>query len=249
MPTPINAVVVLMDGEFGLLPHWVAHYRRLGVDRIIVAANTAGVPADGPWPEPADDLFLHRFAALDWSDFDQVKDAAEEAAMDAAGVRPEDWTLRVDLDEFHEYPGPLRALLDELSDETLGGRLLDRVALSRQFEPLRPTPSVFAQYPLAGDVTASYGGHPAKIMACRRRVALLHGRHGTAQALTVAWLGTVHHFKYRGEGVARVRDRIGHFNAKGTYGWYANGSRRLLEGQGVDAGIALHHVGEFRYWP
>ena len=224
--------------DHGLLPHFLEHYTRLGVDRILVVARTSepdrllsrAVEQARPFP-----------AEVSWfrSDYfaDSDKSEVESRVLRDNGVEPDDYVMHVDLDEFHEYPAPLGEIVSQMNrddDWALRGWFLDRVAVGGVLAPIRPSPSIGEQFPIGCDLTEGLlRGWTQKIMLCRGRVELQGGvNHDTWNArYDRVPIGrpedyVVHHFKWT-EGVdARLRARL---EKAAISGGYADECRRFLE--------------------
>src|SRR5689334_6934876 len=107
MSERVFAVVSVYE-NVELVPHFLAHYTRLGVHRVLlpvrsrerdelyenVARHAEAFPASAYW-----------FAADHFADAD--KSSAQALTLATNGVEPDDYVMHVDLDEFHEYPAPL----------------------------------------------------------------------------------------------------------------------------------------------
>jgi hypothetical protein len=206
--------------DSGLLPHFLAHYERLGVDRILIVVRTS----------ERDNLFEYARAATaasraeaSWSPCEHFADgdkaAVERAVLLAAGMKPDDFVMHLDLDEFHEYPAPLREIVAALGRRrnwAVRGRMVDRVASSGMLAPVLPVPDLGTQFPIGCDLTgALLDAWTQKIMLCRGRTELKGGlNHDTCNAVyDVVPAGctedyVVHHFKWTEGVVARLRDRL-----------------------------------------
>jgi len=211
-----------------LLPHFVAHYARLGAERIIVAVRTPqrdavheealeaarGMPADVVWR--ASGFFA-----------DSDKADVQREILAAAGLGPNDYVLYPDADELQEYPAPLREIVREMNaheDWALRGWVVDRIAADGTLAPIRPAPSLWEQFPVTCDFSARVlGAWTQKIVLCRFRVELAGGvYHDTVNAYydRVPFGRSadyrVHHFKWT-EGLdARIARRL-HAAIGGAY--------------------------------
>jgi hypothetical protein len=260
----VYAVVTLRDGEYALLPYWLDHYARLGVGAFALCVNTEGVDPSGIPDATAGikvPVYRHDYHSEDARLYDGVKDEQEEAALAAAGAKPEDWVMRVDLDEFHQYPTHLHDVLDDAEAsgyDALSGHPRERVAEGGAIVPLKPGPfpSLGEQYPWSFDPSAVYGGFTApKVMLARGRVKLTDGRHHTRNAVHPATLPgfVVFHFKHRTEGLERVKSRMAYLPPQQE--WYRQGHggvRDQLEGKPFnlsDPKLDARPEGPFYYPP
>jgi tetratricopeptide (TPR) repeat protein len=212
----VFAIVSIRNGGVELLPHWLEHYSKLGVDEMLLGFF--------------DDLAGESLAEIDrcaqrWNfkRFPQRWTAASEAEQYAQrqsgcrshGARPGTWIMHTDLDELHEYPAPLRQILDAAvaaKTEIIGGQMVDRVTADGSLPRVRPTPSLWEQFPVSCRLTAGIlKGGTSKVMLGRYHVPVRQGHHvafghqpgpppvGEAKDYRVA------HFKWHGDVVSRMR--------------------------------------------
>ena len=238
-----------VDWDLGLLPHWLRHYRRAGVAPadFHVVLNTRF--DDNRRVEPARRLLAAADveASAVWrGTFSST--ARLDYKTPFLDALPDDaWVLVVDSDEFHRYPCPLKAMLsyfEVTGIDAVGGHLVDRVAADGRLAAVRPTPSVFEQFPLECDVTGTVSGAKnCKILAHRAWVRCSRSHHKleqdprTARARCVPERlkrrqldGTerlvVDHFKWTADLEARLGERIAHYRTQG-YMWFDRSERFL----------------------
>ena len=152
-----------VDTEYEYLAHFIAHYRALGVDpasfhiilntrdeaspnleRAITLLRDEGLPAPDVWiaPYTSDSM---------WAKRREVQ--ARVAAAD-------DWVISADVDEFHEYPLALSALLAECERQgvnCLQGVLIDRLAADGRLAPVRADVALGQTFPIQADVQCTIG--------------------------------------------------------------------------------------------
>ena len=140
--------------DLPLLPHFLAHYRRLGVapgdvhailnapspddPRLAAALDTmrgAGCAPPEVWTEP------YTSGAM-WE---------RRRALQDRVAPPDRWVLSADVDEFHEYPEPLPDFLGRcaaLGADCVQGPFVDRLAPGgRPGRPSRPRPASSSSFP------------------------------------------------------------------------------------------------------
>jgi hypothetical protein len=219
MSDRIFAITSVYD-EPGLLPHFLDHYTRLGVHRILIVVR--GAERDERYRRAVE--WARRFPAeVSWfrSEFfaDSDKAEVESQVLRDAGVEADDYVMHLDLDEFHEYPAPLGeivALMNRHDDWAVRGWFLDRMAPGGVLTTIRPSPSIGEQFPIACDFTDKLlHAWTQKIMLCRGRVELQGGvNHETCNAyydrvpVGRAADYLVHHFKWTKGIDARLRERL-----------------------------------------
>jgi Glycosyl transferase family 2 len=203
-----------------LVPHFLAHYTRLGVHRILLVVRT---------PQQDDNLSValeqaksyganvYWFSAERFADSDKAE--VEQFVLRENRVEPDDYVMHLDLDEFQEYPASLSEIVDAMNqadDWALRGWIVDRVAERGVLAPIRPIPSIGEQYPIGCDLTKIIlQAWTQKIVLCRGRVQLRGGaRHDTCNAYyDRVPIGhpdqyVVHHFKWTAGVFDRIRERL-----------------------------------------
>lgn len=213
MPIRFAGVV---GGDTSLLPYLLDHYARSGVDEFHVVRH-----ADSPdVPGLAESAEVMRRAGLAFATVVTGPWHMDlNARLIAAEMRkhPDDWWVVADLDEFHVHDRPLDELVKfcEANDyDYVDGAFVDRVAEGGRLIDPAPGghPSLWEQYPLAGQLTARLlDGRPTKVVLARGHVELDVGQH-------MAWTGVaaphdeafsqVHHFKWNSTVPARLERRI-----------------------------------------
>jgi hypothetical protein len=201
-------VCVVVGGEVALLPHFLRHYRELGVDsfHIVVHFQAENDPigrravevlhAHGLEPEA-----IHLSDRPFLGNRDLIAQIKEQY--------PDDWFLPVDLDEFQVYPRPLAAIVAKCEARDYGyvlGCLVDRLAADGSLPPVTADDR-WPQFPLAGSLHAIHGAFPEKVVLCRGRIPLNAGQHAALSGQGCPWheiYTQVHHFKW----VAGLTDRL-----------------------------------------
>ncbi|MFJ2771743.1 glycosyltransferase family 2 protein [Streptomyces sp. NPDC087300] len=237
-------IAVIGPVEPPLLAAWIRHYRRLGIERFLIAFHfPEHVPAHlrhelqdtsrelgvlptgtshGPWHE-------HTNA--------QLRDALRHRAE--AG-----WHLLADVDEFQQYPAPLHEVITQAEKSrhrVVGGLMLDRVSACGRLTNWRSEGGLDLAYPLGGHLTHRLlHGDPRKIVLARRDVTVASGNHrAPGHRPDVDRLCAVHHFKWRSGVLDDLRRRIRHFST-GTWQEQTPAVRdeasRLLEHVGRHSG-------------
>ncbi|MEK8142725.1 glycosyltransferase family 2 protein [Streptomyces sp. M10(2022)] len=139
-----------------LLAAWVRHYRRLGVERFLIAFH---------FPEHVPDQQRHELQAASrelriiptgtstgpWHEHTNTQ--LREALRHRAGPG---WHLLADVDEFQQYPAPLSEVIAQAENtghQVVGGLMLDRIAASGRLTSWRPECGLDLAYPLGGHLT------------------------------------------------------------------------------------------------
>ncbi|MFE0257619.1 glycosyltransferase family 2 protein [Streptomyces sp. NPDC059010] len=211
--SPVHVVSVVGSQDAPLLPHFVEHYRSVGLNsfRLICHAET-----------PSDEGYIHlrdacRTVGVEplHSHFGPWRDRLNQKLKAyAMSRRPDDWYVVADVDEFHVYSHPVHELLEKCERsgaDHVNGCFLDRVGAGGELLEVDATP-LWKRYPLAGAVSAGISkALPLKTGVVRGRVELLVGHHGTVGGRGLPRAEgfiQVHHFKWTESVVRRMRHRV-----------------------------------------
>lgn len=188
---PLLLTCVGVESDLDLLPHFLDHYRRLGIppDRVRPILNAAR--PDAPELARARRILAEAGAAPAeiWiAPYTSDTMWARRRALQSREAGAEDWVLSADVDEFHEYPEPLADFLircAQLRVDCVQGVFIDRLAPGGRLPPVRAAPAILEQFPVAADVGWSIAGAGAahdrfgtvKLMAMRGRILPSRGGH------------------------------------------------------------------------
>ncbi|MEV0599858.1 glycosyltransferase family 2 protein [Streptomyces sp. NPDC050315] len=221
LSAPPSLIAVIGPVEPPLLAAWIRHYRRLGIERFLIAFHfpqhvsadrrnalcaashdvdvVPAVISTGPWHETTNTRLREVLRAL-------------------AGPG---WHLFADADEFQQYGVPLREITaeaDRSGRRVVGGLLLDRVTAHGRLSPWAPEDGLDQTYPLGGHLTHRLlRGDPRKIVLARHDIAVASGNHrAPGHKPDPDVLCAVHHFKWRSGVLDDLRRRVSHFTS-GTW--------------------------------
>jgi hypothetical protein len=212
----VFAIVAIRNGGLELLPHWLDHYTRLGVDEILLGMFDDLTDVSLAEIDLLARNYRFRRFAQQWNNASETEQYAQrQSACRRSGAKPGTWIMHTDLDEFHEYPAPLREITASAAGENIDavfGHLVDRVARDGSLPPVLPTPPLSEQFPIECDLTPHIlNGVTRKVMLARFRVRVNVGHHGTPdKPVPAPPLGTaqdyrVAHHKWHGDVVERLR--------------------------------------------
>ncbi|MFF8786865.1 glycosyltransferase family 2 protein [Streptomyces sp. NPDC015125] len=214
---PPALVAVVGPVEPALLAVWTAHYRRLGIERFLLAFH---------FPDHVPDAQRHQLLAAvhdlgivpaqvstgPWHEHTntELRDALREKA--GAG-----WHLIADADEFQTYPASLTdvvAQAEEAGRKVVGGLMLDRVAADGSLAPWHPGPGLELAFSLGGHLTHRLlQGDPRKIVLAHSSVTVASGNHrAPGRRPDPDTLACVHHFKWRAGVLDDLRRRVERFS-------------------------------------
>ena len=216
--------------DLRLLQPFLAHYRRLGVDRIFLAVHLRR-------HEPATVALVTEMA----TQFDAVVDSVwidaglnhrrrydERLAMIRRRCAPSDWALLADLDEFQHYDCGLEAAVrhcERTSSDYVVGTIVDRIAIDGGFPVLQPN-DLWNQFPLECELTRNVlKAAVTKVGVFRAGVHVGPGHHAVLPscAASACPLDDVHaefhHFKWDSTVVERLRQRREEVRGEGWDWW------------------------------
>ncbi len=215
-------VVTSVSENTLLLPHFINHYDKLGVDNIIICTHAKLVDQVKTCTSSRK-ITIEILDEQHDEDFDEWKDHNEDRALikhNPSDPSDIDYKICVDVDEFHEYPLPLRLLVDRMNkvDEwALCGFFVDRFGINYSTPMVTEQDDIFSQFPLQdAHFSETCGACSRKIMICRSWCELAPGRHHTLDGHYDRHFNVglcidqfkVHHFKWT-EGIEkRLQGRI-----------------------------------------
>lgn len=231
----VHLASVVGGGDSILLAHLIEHYRGLGVESFYLTRHAESTT------DPAYDEieYYARMAGVElfathlgpWDH--ELQGQLSKAAM---AENPDDWYVVVDLDEFHVYDRPLADLIELCERDGylhVNGCFLDRIAIDGGLPEVGPA-SLWEQYPLGGSVTSKLLRAPTKkTCLALGRLSMGAGHHGIPGTTGVPWKESciqVHHFKWTGSVVDRLRRRIERYEsrARRVYPGAVEEARRFL---------------------
>ncbi|MGI8646657.1 MAG: hypothetical protein DLM55_10305 [Acidimicrobiales bacterium] len=209
MSVPLLSVIGPV--EPALLEAFVAHYRKLGVKKFLLAFHfPEDVPANDRLLDTAKELGVESKRVSFGPSHEEVNPKLYARLREEAG---KGWHMIADSDEFHVYPEPVSKLIAQAEEEgtpVVEGLLFDRFAQG-DFPSLFVAQKLDSDYPLGGFLTHYVlGGEPTKVVLAQSGYELapgnheIKGHHGANLPLI-----PVHHFKWRHDVVSRMQDRVG----------------------------------------
>jgi Glycosyl transferase family 2 len=218
----LNLVCTFSIFQRDLLPQFVDHYGRLGVERFWLTPHVE--PRDEQSPAAGEALRILRSACSRLQveplpmltiDFDArvVRNHHDRIQRQIAA---RDWIVWADIDEFQIYPEPLADVIEHAErngEDAVGGEFVDRVdrsGLLRTFDPAMP---IWEQYPIGCNLSAHVlGGFTHKVALARSTVGITSGNHEVVADPEVfrwsTYLAAVHHFKWDSTVLARLTRRL-----------------------------------------
>lgn len=213
-----------IEDSIQLLPQFLAHYTALGFNRFHVGVARGQA---NPLHEqirlgcaPFDCTIGHGVSAH----FTGPADADAANVLRGKYVAPADWYGIADLDEFHDYSpfGSVQELLEVAvahQANVVSGKLWDRITTDGSIPDRITNAPVSEQFPLGCELTRVVaGGCLKKVMLARGSVPISPGHHShRAKALRTQF--RVHHFKWHGNLLDRLRRRAVLYRELGLPWW------------------------------
>lgn len=180
-----------VDSELALLPHFVEHYRKLGVvpEDMILILNSED-PAS-PGLASAKRCLARRGVTRirEWIapyTSDTMWARRREVQLELA--RADDWIISADVDEFHVYPAPLTEVLthcEAIGATVIQGVFVDRLTRDGRLAEVEEERPLAEQFPVSADVIGTLGGSgrhhdrfgTVKLMAMRGAILPSRGGH------------------------------------------------------------------------
>jgi len=238
-------VLVSLTRHIGLLEQFLEYYLGLGVDRFLVHINDE--EGDGAIAGAARAVMAWYPCTLThvWSgQYDCYRKVENDAHVLTDFAHEDDWVLVPDLDEFAEYPLPLKTLLDYCTRtgcNAIRGRFTDRIAEGGELPVQDPALCVFAQFPYRAEITGPVLQGQTPVL-CAVRGSVPVNRHFTGDDAPV--LGgaplcflpslevPVHHFKWSQNAIERMVARYllykeRHAQGQDAFDFYEEGKRFL----------------------
>lgn len=188
---PLLLTCVSAEHDLALLPHFLAHYRDLGIAPGSMRPILNAAEPDAPGLDEARAI-LARFGVSPseiWiAPYTSDTMWARRRELQAREARPTDWVISADVDELHEYPEPLGAFLNRceaLGVDCVQGVFIDRLGPKGRLSAVATEPPLMQQFPIEADVIWSLGGRggahdrtgTVKLMAMRGHVMPNRGGH------------------------------------------------------------------------
>lgn len=231
MKSKIFALTTVYGG-LDLLPHFLEHYTKLGVDEILVAVGirTGNQPEENitskvfkicrDYPTRMFPFSYDKYSCqnnLEWRKNMKVE----------AGVKPDDWCLHADLDEFYTFPAALSDVIREMeaaNDWAVRGFILDRVARDGSLPPIEKETSIWDQFPIGCHITGPFlHANTQKIMLCRGKVWVngphddTKGAYNTRIPVGDAKDYIAHHFRWNANLLKQIDSRLEENNVGPKY--------------------------------
>lgn len=154
-----------VEDDLGYLPHFLAHYRALGVPSANIHVLAQATEDDHPGLHAADRLLAEHDVgpAKRWiAPYTSRSMWEQRRALQKARVEPTDFVLSADIDEFHEYPVDPMELCNWCRDagyDVVQGPFIDRLSASGVLAPVPPPEqSIFDVYSIETEVRHTLAG-------------------------------------------------------------------------------------------
>jgi hypothetical protein len=208
-------VLSTLSYDVSLLPHFLRYYRHLGVDCFIISVQelVPGITEEAKFIATqcgCDVKWIpisrrHELSGLEANNKEEIR---------ASQVKPDDWIIPADLDEFIQFPAPIERLISEMQKNDctfIKGEFCDRISINGDLSKTLRTPSIWQQYPLVCDISRQLircWCH--KVTLCRGDCILSSGHHNviTPDRPFITRRSVIHHFKWRAGLLEALQRRV-----------------------------------------
>lgn len=159
-----------VEHDLPYLEHFVQHYMALGVEagsfRLLLHATD---PASPRLSEAQEILARHGIAGVPWiePEYSSVEMWKRRQDLQKSVAGPDDWVISADIDELHEYPAPLEAIIawcEREGHEIVQGPFIDRLASDGKLVDLPdPDRSLADAFPVQAELRHHIGGHTRNV--------------------------------------------------------------------------------------
>jgi hypothetical protein len=215
----IHGICTCASSQLPRVRQLVEYYRVLGVDRFWVTFHVNGTEGEsGNFQRRVDalisDLGIDSLPYLS-GEFDAELIRANHDHVQARLGTPDDWIIWFDADEFQVYPKNLKPFLadaDRRGVTAVSGEFLDRIARNGILVPYDSRISIWEQFPIASNFTASVlKGYTHKVAAAKSGVIITAGNHEAVYRDQISWaddIVAIHHFKWDDKVLNYLRPRL-----------------------------------------
>ena len=180
-----------VEDDLPLLPHFLVHYRDLGIapGAVHVILNASSEDHVGVGKARAILAEFGHTPAEIWTEpYSSAAMWERRRAVQTHVAQAGDWIVNADVDEFHEYPAPLNEVLDWCGERRITavqGPFIDRIAVDGALATVRTAPPLAEQFPVCAEamihIAGLSGGHDrygtVKLMLHRAEVKPSRGGH------------------------------------------------------------------------
>ncbi len=243
-------LIVGIEEDNRLLPQFLAHYHKLGVDQFLI--NLIDTRGDGSILQSCKQMlapYKHVFANVHIGKHRWTKQIALMKIAQEEYAAPTDWVLTPDLDELHEYSKPLREVLtqaDTSGYNVITGEFLDRITESGELIELNTQMPLSQQFPLGCQMSVVVQQVPrVRTVAVRGDVfigknfdtdgdpEMIKGQVEGRVRLHPTEKVVIHHYKWHSRVLKNCAQRLAHYKALYDAGQRAFGhfgeSERLVQ--------------------
>jgi hypothetical protein len=210
---------VAIYDDYCLLPHFITHYRTLGIDRFHIAADPAVAAAVRHGVRSVDAVVRDDLDVVD--SFQGGAKAVTQMRLDY--TRDDEWALIADLDEFVELDRSLAetiAIAETEAANVVRGRMIDRVSADGSLPDIGEDTDVWTTFPRQCRLTSQLQGsvdHKGVLVRGHLSSAMAH--HEFAGEVLSRQEVKVHHFKWNSRAESRIRQAMEMAKAAGISWW------------------------------
>lgn len=189
-----------------LLSYFLQYYHALGVTKFVCGLHKGH--SNPQSAEIAQKLrsFPHVLYCSYCEEFSAQRDADAQNKMRLELLRPDDWYVIADLDEFHHNPAfssfaRMKAEAEAEGAEYVGSSFIDRIACEGKIFAIDRLRSLDEQFPFSALLTTVIlRGCADKVVMAKGSVGISAGHHSAA-GRRASFLCQTHHFKWHGKNL------------------------------------------------
>lgn len=238
---PLHTIVYdnPLERDPKLLPHFLNHYSKLGVTEFIIAV----IYYQDNETEIVDYVrnYCKEYNAsifpLKKSIIGSHKDDIEKYLKSKHYVKPNEYIIYADIDEFFEYPAPMSEIIDEMNKQNIWcicSNFNDRISSDGSLVDIVENINLGKQFVLGCTITNKIlQGWTQKVILQRGRVVLQSAAHHDTKSgmLDRYPIGNksqyfIHHFKWRSGLIEQIEHRL---KNKYSSTIYTNEQKRFMD--------------------
>ena len=199
--------------DVDLLPHWLEHYARQGVNKILLS-----YPKDEQVQKAIDacrgKITLEAYPWASAEELGTAQDEVHRTMLRRAGARPATWVVHANVGEFLLFPGPVDGMASAMNARLIDGTfgtVIDHVAADGMTPPLFAAPSIWEQFSIGCRLFSGIGaGIGQRLMMARFSVRAEHGHQSAVGVPTEpARIGSpeqyeIHDFRWHSDCASKV---------------------------------------------
>ena len=198
-----------------LIPHFAKHYVNFDIYTIVNGYDCE--------PGMLETLEEYNFNILNLTyKYETVRDNVRKLRRYIRKlVKPKEWFMVADPDEFHEFPAPIYTIIEDCEKRKRTchkGKFVDRFAKDGSIPPIKPDLPLSEQFPIQGDISKiiSFGHNDKKLVLIRGpQFRSPHWHPNSTSHFPIK----VHHYKWTDNSISRLKLRAERYKRRKFRWW------------------------------